>query len=94
MAKEDFKNFVVKQVELQWPRLNQPYRYNNNERRTEACEPTAKNASYSVSWTMDTDDEGACADRGRGANAPGRGGDGDVGGGVCGEHDCVAWRAV
>ncbi|HUS40044.1 MAG TPA: hypothetical protein VMX74_11365 [Pirellulales bacterium] len=56
MAKEDFKNFVVKQVELQWPRLNQPYRYNNNERRTEACEPTAKNASYSVSWTMDTDD--------------------------------------
>jgi hypothetical protein len=56
MAKEDFKNFVVKEVELQWPRLNQPYRYNNAQRRTEPCEPTAKNAAYSVSWTMDTSD--------------------------------------
>jgi hypothetical protein len=56
MSKEDFKSLVVKEVQLQWPRLNQPYHYNNSERRTEACDPQAKNAAYSVSWTMGTAD--------------------------------------
>lgn len=56
MSKEDFKSFVVKEVELQWPRLNQPYRFNSSQRRTEPCEPGAQNAAYSVSWTMGTDE--------------------------------------
>jgi len=56
MAKEDFKSMVVKEVELQWPRLNQPYHFNNAQRRTEACDPMAKDAAYSVSWTMGTED--------------------------------------
>lgn len=56
MAKEDFLSCVVKQVELQWPRLNQPYRYNNSTRRTEPCEPTANHAAWTVSWNMDADE--------------------------------------
>lgn len=53
MAKEDFLECVVKEVELHWPRLNQPYRFNNSTKRTEPCAATAQGAAYSVSWNMD-----------------------------------------
>lgn len=53
MAKEDFLELVVKEVELHWPRLNQPYHFNPSTRRTEPCAATAQNAAYSVSWNMD-----------------------------------------
>lgn len=49
---QDFKKIVVKDVELLWPRLDQTYRYNSQEKRTEACAPTVQGAGYSLAWKM------------------------------------------
>lgn len=51
----DFLKVMIKDVELRWPRLDQPYRYNAQEKRTEACAAGAPNAGYSVSWDMPID---------------------------------------
>lgn len=49
----DFKKIVVKGVEFIWPRLDQPYRYNERDKKSEPCAATAPNASRSIGWIMD-----------------------------------------
>lgn len=44
----DFKKVVLKNVEFIWPRLDQTYRYNNAEKRTEPCAAAVSGAGYSV----------------------------------------------
>ena len=56
MAKTDFRPFMIRDVEFKYPRLDQTYRFNTAEKRSEACQPTASNAAYSVSWDMSQDD--------------------------------------
>ena len=48
----DFLKVMVKDTTFHWPRLDQPYRYNNAEKRTEACAPTVNGAGYSVAFDM------------------------------------------
>lgn len=47
----DFQKILIKDVSFLWPRLDQPYRYNSQEKRTESCAPTVNNAGYSIAWT-------------------------------------------
>ena len=56
MANEDFRQFMFRNVEFKYPRLNQTYRYNTAEKRSEPCQPTASNAAYSVAWEMSQED--------------------------------------
>ena len=57
MAKnEDFLKIVVKDVTFHWPRLDQPYRYNSQEKRTEPCAPTVQGAGWSIAWDMPATD--------------------------------------
>jgi hypothetical protein len=49
----DFLKIVVKDVTLQWPRLDQPYRFDQARKETVACAPGAPNAGYSVAWECD-----------------------------------------
>lgn len=44
----DFKKVVLKDVEFVWPRVDQTYRYNNAEKRTEPCAQTVSGAGYSI----------------------------------------------
>lgn len=50
-ANGDFKKLVFKGVDLLWPRIDQTYRYNNAEKRTEPCAATVQGAGYSIAWT-------------------------------------------
>ena len=52
MAKTDFKPVMIRNVEFKYPRLNNCYRYNTAEKRSEECAPTASNAAYSIAWEM------------------------------------------
>lgn len=52
MANPDFKKFVFKDVEFSWPRLDQPYRYNPQDKKSEPCAASAQGAGYSLAWTM------------------------------------------
>ena len=56
MAKTDFKPVMIRNVEFKYPRLNNCYRYNTAEKKSEECAPTASNASYSIAWEMTADD--------------------------------------
>jgi hypothetical protein len=47
----DFLKVILRGT-LQWPRLNQTYRYNPAIKKSEACAPTAMGASWSVSVEM------------------------------------------
>jgi hypothetical protein len=47
---EDFKELMIRSVELQYPRLNGCYRFNSVEKKSEACAPTVTNAAWSVSF--------------------------------------------
>ena len=53
MAKTDFRQFMFRNVEFKYPRLDVTYRYNTAEKRSEQCQPTASNAAYSVAWDVD-----------------------------------------
>lgn len=46
----DFLKIVVKDVDFLWPRLDQTYRFNSTDKKTEPCPPTATNAGYSLAW--------------------------------------------
>ena len=48
----DFLKVLVKDTTFHWPRLDQPYRYNSQEKRTEACAPTVTGAGYSIAFDM------------------------------------------
>lgn len=52
----DFMKIVYKDVELLYPRLDQPYRYNPQKRRSEPCDPRAPQAAYSVNFTLSRDE--------------------------------------
>jgi len=52
----DFMKLVLKGVTYQWPRLDQPYRFDQNREETVACEPGAPNAAYSIAWQMPIDE--------------------------------------
>ena len=56
MAKTDFRPTMIRNVEFKYPRLNETYRYNVAEKRSEPCAPTANGASYSIAWEMNADD--------------------------------------
>jgi len=47
-----FKKVVLKDIELAYPRLDNTYRYNSAEQRSEPCNPTAQGAAWSVTWNM------------------------------------------
>lgn len=51
-----FKKIVLKDVELQYPRLDATYRFNSQEQRSEQCSPSAQGAAWSVSWTLSHED--------------------------------------
>jgi len=53
MANTDFHKVVVKDVEIVWPRLDQTYRFNSAEKRTEPCAPSVQGAAWSVGFLMD-----------------------------------------
>lgn len=55
MAKADFKQFMVRDVEFMYPRLNKTYKYNTAEKRQEECNPRAQGAAYSIAWKLDKD---------------------------------------
>ncbi len=48
----DFLKVLVKDTTFHWPRLDQPYRYNSQEKRTEACAPTVQGAGYSIAFDV------------------------------------------
>lgn len=48
----DFMKVVEKDVELLWPRLDQTYRYNNADKKTEPCAANVTGAGYSLAWKM------------------------------------------
>lgn len=54
-ANDDFVSIMFKNVELMFPRLNQTYRFNKNENRTEPCAPNVTNAAWSVEIAMPKD---------------------------------------
>ena len=49
---QDFLTVMVKDTTFHWPRLDQPYRYNKQEGRTEACAPTVSGAGYSIAFDV------------------------------------------
>ncbi len=55
-ANTDFLKIMVSDTTFHWPRLDQPYRYDAQEKRTEACAASAPNAGYSIAFDMKTDD--------------------------------------
>lgn len=48
----DFKTIMVHNTTFHWPRLDQPYRYNSQEKRTEACAPNVTGAGYSIAFDV------------------------------------------
>jgi hypothetical protein len=48
----DFHKVLVKNVTLQYPKLNQTYRFNTQKQASEPCAPTASNAAWSVAFEM------------------------------------------
>ena len=48
----DFLKVLVKDTTFHWPRLDQPYRYNSQEKKTEACAPTVTGAGYSIAFDV------------------------------------------
>lgn len=53
MANEDFHKVIRKGVEFIWPRLDQTYRYNSGEQKTEPCNVSVQGAAWSIGWLMD-----------------------------------------
>lgn len=51
-ANTDFLKVMIKDTTFYWPRLDQPYRYNAQEKRNEPCAPTVANAGYSIAFDM------------------------------------------
>jgi hypothetical protein len=49
---EDFKDFMFKHIELQFPRLKETWRFNNAEKKSELCAATANGAAWSTGIKM------------------------------------------
>jgi len=52
---DDFRKVLAKNVTLQYPKLNQTYRYNTQKQASEPCAPTASNAAWSIGFEMPKD---------------------------------------
>lgn len=49
---DDFMKVLAKNVTLQYPKLDQTYRFNTQKQASEPCAPTASNAAWSVAFEM------------------------------------------
>ena len=49
------EQYIIKNVEALWPKINTTYHFDNNEGRSVVCEPTAPNAEFSIQFRMDND---------------------------------------
>lgn len=49
---DDFMKVLAKNVTFQYPKLNQTYRFNTAQQKSEPCAPTASNAAWSVAFEM------------------------------------------
>ena len=56
MANPDFKKVIIRDALLSWPKLDQPYRYNSQAKKSEACAASAQGATYSVGITLSADE--------------------------------------
>lgn len=52
MANEDFLKVLVRDVEFQFPRLSETYRFNTAKKQSEPCPPTANGAAWTINWVM------------------------------------------
>lgn len=52
MANPDFKKFLVNDVIFQYPKLDQPYRFDKAQDKSVDCAKTAPGAAYSVTFQM------------------------------------------
>jgi len=52
MANPDFKKIVIKNALLQWPRLDQTYRYDPSKGGSEPAPQNAQGANWSCGWLM------------------------------------------
>ena len=46
-------NYLIKGVEVLYPRINKTYRFDNTENRSVPCDPFDDGASYSMQFKMD-----------------------------------------
>ena len=49
---DDFHKVLAKNVTLQYPKLNQTYRFNTQKQASEPCAQTASNAAWSINFDM------------------------------------------
>ena len=49
------EQYIIKNVEALWPKINTTYHFDSNEGRSVTCEPTAPNAEYYIQFRMDND---------------------------------------
>ena len=49
---DDFRDFMFKHVELQFPRLKDTFRFNSATKKSEPCQPGAANAAWSCGMKM------------------------------------------
>jgi len=49
------EQYIIKNVEALWPKINTTYHFDSNEGRSVPCDPTAPNAEYSIQFRMDND---------------------------------------
>lgn len=56
MANPDFKKIVIKDASLQWPKLDQTYRFNRSENRSEPVAQSAQGASWSCGFLMSAEE--------------------------------------
>lgn len=56
MANPDFKKIVIKDAHLQWPKLDQTYRYNRAENKSEPVAASAQGASWSCGMLMSAEE--------------------------------------
>lgn len=52
---DDFLKVLAKNVTLQYPKLNQTYRFNTQKQASEPCAPSASNAAWSLAFEMPRD---------------------------------------
>ena len=45
-------SYIIKDVEILWPKINQPYRFDNKERRSVPCDATDDQAAYETNFRM------------------------------------------
>jgi len=47
------EQYIIKNVEALWPKINRTYHFDSNEGRSVPCEPKDTNAEYSIQFRMD-----------------------------------------